>query len=118
MTNEKATHPRARCNALNAQLGTCGVAFFHHGSMAAEHRFEVRVGLKHHIPWKLFGDDYAFCGRRPIHYAEPTDMIFLPTGTENRIRQAARMNVLCTTCFKNWMFLENRNAFIGDRSSW
>ena len=110
-------HPRARCQALNAKLQSCGIAYAVHPTRSA-HEFQKRVVRKHHIPWRLMGQDHSFCGRRPHHYDDPSKMMWVPTDGDLSVQRMARMNVLCTSCFKNWMYLKHRNKFIGARTSW
>lgn len=113
------THPKARCSALDSGLLPCYVSFSQHALMSdGSHEFLSRPERKSHIPWSLFGQDHAYCGRRPHHYAEPSDMQFLQRETQAAVRSAARLNVVCTSCFKNWVYLQQREAFIGTRDSW
>ena len=110
-------HPRSRCSALDGGLKTCDLSYSDH-NLVVSHAFQSRPERQTHIPWNLFGQEHAYCGRRPHHYAEPSDMQFLRRETNDVVRRAARLNVVCTACFKNWMYLKQREAFIGTRDSW
>lgn len=106
----------ARCHALDSHLNTCGIPFAEHGNI--KHDFQVKPVRKHHIPWTLLGEDHSYCGRRPIHFNDPTAMVWVPNEKAAAVRTVARMNSICTACFKNWVYLENRASFIGRRNTW
>jgi hypothetical protein len=116
MTTTKVHHPRARCAALNANLSTCGIRFAEHTKV--DHVFAMRAERRHHIPWPVFGQDHSYCGRRPHHYNDPLSMVWVPNDQPAAVRALARRNVLCTACFKNWMYVQHRAEFIGARGTW
>lgn len=113
------TTAASRCSALDTSLQTCALLFGAHNDRAnLDHDFQDRMVRKTHIPWLVFGQEHAYCGRRPHHYADPEDMRLLRFDSDIAVRVAARSNLLCTACFKNWMYLKERNAFIGVRTNW
>lgn len=111
-----AYHPRAHCWALNEKLDTCRIPYGEHEGI--DHEFQSKPVLKHHIPWRLLGQDHAYCGRQPHHYDDPTSMQWVPSERAESVRRLARMNVICTACFKNWLYLQNRSGFLGRRADW
>ena len=102
--------------ALNEKLETCNVPFRDHDPRS--HEFVSRFKRKVHVPWGAFGPDHSYCGRRPHHYQDPSDMQWIPSSSPASVRRAARQNSICTACFKNWMYVQNRTAFIGQRKDW
>ena len=108
-------HPRARCNRLTLDADNliifepCGIPFDKHDGLA-DHGFEKRPKLKTHIPWELFASGVVYCGRRQ---GQQNEMQIMGKETEANIRRAWRLNAVCLTCAKNWMYVRERLKFLG-----
>ncbi len=111
-------HPLSKCNALNVRLEPCKVRYRDHREIMA-HSFGKRPDRKSHIPWDMLGQDHAYCGMRPHHFNDPTSMEWIGAKAQPAlVKRAARLNLVCTACFKNWLYLLNRAEFIGARKLW
>lgn len=67
------------------------------------HDFQGRYKHKRHIMLRRIG--VSFCGRK---IAEE----WLPSDSENVVRAAGLDNSVCTACFRNYIWLRERQAFL------
>lgn len=99
-------NPNSKCNrVLNWKI--CGELFKNHENI--QHNFVKRAANKYHI--YRTGTIYVYCG----WFEENVYNVAYEDQLQN-IRSYALNNMLCTNCFRRFLFEMSRDTFMGVRN--
>lgn len=98
------TTPRenSTCNALTDAFEVCGLKFVDHWNVS--HTFIPRPAHKEHLFWEAKNTTY--CGWQTDECWDVSYDV-----SDAYVRGAARNNILCISCLKQWMFVRDRISF-------